>query len=84
MVMSEHCHLLLEQLTRAFQFLTEEHPHHDLSPLADEFPVSAVGNSIVGSNGNLIATLPAPALAEDVAQRLNEGEWRQQEELWAL
>jgi hypothetical protein len=84
MVMSEHCHPLLEQLRRAFQFLTEGHPHEDESSLSDEFPVAAVDNSIVGRNGNLIATFPAPALAEDVAQRLNEGEWRRQEELWAL
>jgi hypothetical protein len=84
MVMSEHCHPLLEQLRRAFQFLTEEYPHEDGSPLSDEFPVTAVDNSIVGRNGNLIATFPAPVLAKDVAQRLNEGEWRRQEELWAL
>jgi hypothetical protein len=84
MVMSEHSHPLLEQLRRAFQFLTEGHPHEDESSLSDEFPVAAVDNSIVGRNGNLIATFPAPALAEDVAQRLNEGEWRRQEELWAL
>jgi hypothetical protein len=84
MVMSEHCHPLLGQLRRAFQFLTEEYPPEDESPLSDEFPVTAVDNSIVGRNGNLIATFPAPALAEDVAQRLNEGEWRRQEELWTL
>jgi hypothetical protein len=56
--MSEHCHPLLEQLRRAFQFLTEEHPHEDESSLSDEFPVTAADNSIVGRNGNLIATLP--------------------------
>jgi hypothetical protein len=84
MIMSEYCHPLLEQLRRAFQFLTEVHPHEDGAPLSDEFPVTAVGHSIVGRNGKLIATFPAPALAEDAAQRLNEGEWRRQEELWAL
>ena len=82
--MSEHCHPLLEQLRRAFQFLTEEHPHDDEPSLADDFPVTAVDNSIVGRHGNLIATFSAPILAKEVAQRLNEGEWRRQEELWAL
>ena len=82
--MSEHCHSLLGQLRRAFQFLTEERAHDDESPLSDEFPVTAVDNSIVGRNGNLIATCPGPALAEDVSQRLNAGEWRRQEERWAL
>ena len=82
--MIQNCHPLVEQVRRAFQFLTERHAHHDDLPLSSEFPVAAVDNVIVGKRGNLIASLPTPGKAEDVAQRLNEGEWRRQEELWAL
>jgi hypothetical protein len=39
---------------------------------------------IVGKRGNVLASFPTPAMAEDVAQRLNEGEWRREEEQWAL
>jgi hypothetical protein len=83
MVMIQHCHSLLEQARRAFHFLVEGHAH-DYSILSNEFPVVAVDNVIVAKRGNLIASLPTPGMAEDVAQRLNESEWRRQEELWAL
>ena len=82
--MIQHCQPLVEQVRRAFQFLTERHAHHDDSPLSSEFPVAAVDDVIVGKRGTLIASLPTPAMAEDVAQRLNEGEWRREEELWTL
>ena len=82
--MIQHCRSLVEQLRRALDFLTERRAHDHYSPLSSEFPIAAVDNVIVGSRGNLIASLPTPAMAEDVAQRLNEGEWRRQEELWAL
>jgi hypothetical protein len=82
--MIEHCHALVEQARRAFQFLTERDAHHDDSILSREFPVAAVENVIVGKRGNVIASLATSAMAEDVAQRLNEGEWRREEDLWAL
>jgi hypothetical protein len=77
-------HVILEQMRRALCFLTERSAHHHDSPLSNEFPVAAVDNVIVNNRGHLIASLPTPAMAEDVAQRLNEGEWRREEERWAL
>jgi hypothetical protein len=82
-IMSQH-RAVVDQVRRAFQFLRERRAYDDHSPLLDEFPVAAVDNVIVGTHGSLIASLPTTAMAEDVAQRLNEGEWRRQEELWAL
>jgi hypothetical protein len=82
--MIQHCHFLVEQLRRAFDFVTERHGHDRYLLLSNEFPVAVVHNVIVGKRGGLIASLPTPAMAEDVAQRLNEGEWQRQEEIWAL
>jgi hypothetical protein len=82
--MIQACHSLVEKVRRALNFLTERRAHDHYSPLSSEFPIAAVDNVIVGSRGNLIASLPTPAMAEDVAQRLNEGEWQRQEDRWAL
>jgi hypothetical protein len=84
MVMIQHRHSLVEQVRRAFDFLTESPARDHYSLLSNEFPVAAVDNVIVGKDGKLIASLQTPAMAEDVARRLNEGEWHRQEELWAL
>jgi hypothetical protein len=83
-VMIQNRHPVVDQLKRAFEFLTEKHAHDDYSPLSDDFPIAAVDNMIVGKRGNVLASFPTPAMAEDVAQRLNEGEWRREEEQWAL
>lgn len=82
--MNQYCHPLLEQVKRAFHFLTERQAHDHESPLSGEFPLVAVDNVIMGKGGKLIASLPTPAMAEDLVQRLNEAEWQRQEELWAL
>ena len=82
--MIQHGHVILEQMRRALRFLTERSAHHHDSLLSNEFPVAAVHNVIVNNRGNLIASLPTPAMAEDAVQQLNEGEWRREEERWAL
>jgi hypothetical protein len=82
--MIQHGHVILEQMRRALRFLTERSAYHHDSLLSNEFPVAAAHNVIVNNRGNRIASLPTPVMAEDVAKRLNEGEWRREEERWAL
>ncbi|WP_426424308.1 hypothetical protein [Bradyrhizobium genosp. A] len=82
--MIPHFRPLIEQVKRFLHGAGERQALDRESFLSDEFPVVAVGNVIVGRGGKLIATLPTPAMADDLVQRLNEGEWHRQEELWAL
>jgi hypothetical protein len=54
-------------------------------PLRPEyFPLDARGREIVTRDGFIIATIAEPAMAEEIAQRLNETEWKRQEDQWAL
>ena len=50
----------------------------------EHFPANASGRDIVGHQGTVIATAADSAIAEEIAQRLNESEWRRHEDLWAL
>ena len=50
----------------------------------DHFPAKASGRDIVGRQGMLIATAADCATAEEMTRRLNEAEWRRQEDRWAL
>jgi hypothetical protein len=55
-----------------------------LGPLEpSDFPVKTSDCEVVTPLGRVIASAADPALAEEVAQRLNETEWRRQEECWA-
>jgi hypothetical protein len=54
-------------------------------PLRSEhFPVQARGSDIVTDQGVVIATAANPALGEEIARRLNESDFRSQEDQWAL
>jgi hypothetical protein len=54
-------------------------------PLRPEcFPLDARGREIVTRDGFIIATIAEPAMAEEIAQRLNETVWKRQEDQWAL
>jgi hypothetical protein len=54
-------------------------------PLRPEhFPLGARGRDIVTRDGLIIATIAEPAMAEEITQRLNETEWKRQEDQWAL
>jgi len=55
------------------------------SPLRSEhFPVHARGREIVTGQGIVIATATDPAMSEEIARRLNESDFRSQEDQWAL
>jgi hypothetical protein len=54
-------------------------------PLQSEhFPVEARGREIVTQQGVVIAVATDPAMSEEIARRLNNGDWSDQEDQWAL
>ena len=54
-------------------------------PLRSEhFPVRARGRDIVTEQGVVIATASDLAVSEEIARRLNESDFRNQEDQWAL
>jgi hypothetical protein len=54
-------------------------------PLRSEhFPVQARGREIVTQEGQIIAVATDPAMSEEIARRLNESYWSDQEDQWAL
>jgi hypothetical protein len=56
-----------------------------LLPLRSEhFPVEARGREIVTQEGVMIAVTTDPAMSEEIARRLNNGYWSDQEDHWAL
>jgi hypothetical protein len=54
-------------------------------PLRSEhFPVQASGREIVTQEGVMIAVATDPAMSEEIARRLNNSYWNDQEDQWAL
>jgi len=54
-------------------------------PLRSEhFPVEARGREIVTQEGVMIAVATDPAMSEEIARRLNNSYWNDQEDQWAL
>jgi hypothetical protein len=49
----------------------------------EDFPVTAEGKQIKKQDGNPIANTEDPALAADVAERLNDDEARREEDKWS-
>jgi len=54
-------------------------------PLRSEhFPVEARGREILTQHGVIIAVATDPAMSEEIARRLNNSYWNDQEDQWAL
>ena len=49
----------------------------------DDFPVSSAGTKIKKQDGTTIANTDDPAVADDVADRLNEDEAQREEDKWS-
>ena len=49
----------------------------------EDFPVTAEGRKIKKQDGKPIANGEDPAVAEDVAERLNDDEARREEDKWS-
>ena len=56
-------------------------PKKPLKP--DDFPVNADGTKIKKQDGTTIANTDEPAVAEDVARRLNADEAQREEDRWS-
>ena len=55
------------------------------SPLeAEDFPLQTRGREILTRHGVVIATAADAAISEEIARRLNKGDWTDQEDRWAL
>ena len=55
------------------------------SPLeAEDFPLQTRGREILTRHGVVIATAADAAISEEIARRLNKGDWSDQEDRWAL
>jgi hypothetical protein len=54
-------------------------------PLRSEhFPLQTRGREIVTEAGVLVATATDPSISEEIARRLNNSDWSDQEDQWAL
>jgi hypothetical protein len=49
----------------------------------DDFPVEVEGEELVTADGKPIAKAKTPAIAEDIADRLNEDDQRKEEDRWS-
>jgi hypothetical protein len=49
----------------------------------DDFPVEVEGEKLVTADGKPIAKAKTPAVAEDIADRLNEDDYRQEQDKWS-
>ena len=49
----------------------------------DDFPVEVEGEELVTVDGKPIAKAKTPAIAEDIADRLNEDDCRKEEDRWS-
>ena len=49
----------------------------------DDFPVDVEGEELVTADGKPIAKAKTPAIAEDIADRLNEDDCRKEQDRWS-
>ena len=49
----------------------------------EDFPLNAEGKKIKKQDGTPIAETPDPAVAQDIAERLNEDDVRREEDKWS-
>ena len=48
-----------------------------------DFPVELEGEELVTADGKPIAKAKTPAIAEDIADRLNEDDYRKEQDRWS-
>ena len=49
----------------------------------DDFPVEVEGDELMTADGKRIAKAKTPAIAEDIADRLNEDDYRKEQDRWS-
>jgi hypothetical protein len=66
-----------------------KHLEEDMTPKSkkplepDDFPVDADGQKIKKHDGTPLADAESPAVADEIAERLNENEARREEDKWS-
>jgi len=64
--------------------MTSDKAQSDKTQLDEEdFPLGIRDNAVFTQAGELVATAPTPALADEIARRLNEDSLRRQESKWS-
>jgi hypothetical protein len=67
----------------AFSFSVEGDMPNDKPLKPDDFPVEVEGEELVTADGRPIAKAKTPAIAEDIADRLNEDDYRKEQDRWS-
>jgi hypothetical protein len=67
----------------AFSFKWEGNMPNDKPLKPDDFPVEVEGQQLVTADGKPIAKAKTPAIAEDIADRLNEDDCRKDQDRWS-
>jgi hypothetical protein len=68
---------------RLFLLIWEGDMPNDTPLKPDDFPVEVEGEELVTADGKPIAKAKTPAIAEDVADRLNEDDCRKDQDRWS-
>ena len=67
----------------AFSLAWESDMPNDKPLKPDDFPVDVKGEELVTADGKPIAKAKTPAIAEDIAGRLNEDDQRKEQDRWS-
>ena len=74
----------LGEMPERLFLLTREGDMPNDKPLKpDDFPVEVEGEQLVTAYGKPIAKAKTPAIAEDIADRLNEDDYRKEQDRWS-
>jgi hypothetical protein len=68
---------------RLFLLTWEGNMPNDKTLKSDDFPVEVEGEELVTADGKPIAKAKTPAIAEDIADRLNEDDYRKEQDRWS-
>jgi hypothetical protein len=68
---------------RLFPLTWEGDMPNDKPLKPDDFPVEVEGEELVTADGKPIAKAKTPAIAEDIADRLNEDDHRKEQDKWS-
>ena len=68
---------------RLFLLTSEGEMPNDKPLKPDDFPVEVEGDELMTADGKPIARAKTPAIAEDIADRLNEDDYRKEQDRWS-
>ena len=68
---------------RLFLLMWEGEMPNDKLLKPDDFPVEVEGDELMTADSQPIARAKTPAIAEDIADRLNEDDYRKEQDKWS-